>query len=92
MVVKYESIKTDLINEMERMLNFLSVPFSTEALKKRMIGGFEIFHRAHAKELEHFTSKQKEYVRQQVETLIELLKSKNNGDTLGIEEYLEPTV
>ena len=73
------------------MLNFLSVPLSREALKKRMLKKFETFHRAHTKEFEHFTSEQKQYIHQQVRNLIAVLKSKNTGDTLGIEEYLKLT-
>ena len=90
LVVKYENIKSHTMDEVERMLNFLGVPFSREDLKRRMSEGFETFHRAHPKEFEHFTSEQEHCVRKQVETVIALLKEKNNGSTFGIEEYLEP--
>ena len=88
LVVKYENIKTRMMVEVERMLKFLGVPFSREDLKQRMSEGFETFHRTHPKEFEHFTSEQEQYVHKNVENIVALLKRKNSGNTLGVEEYL----
>ena len=92
LVVKYEDLKKDTINEAERMLMFLKVPFSREDLKKRLSEDFERFHRPHPKEFEHFTPEQEKHVHERVESVVALLKRENIGDTLGVEEYLEPSV
>ena len=92
LVVKYEDLKIDTLNEVKRMLDFLRVPFSREDLKDQLLKDFTIFQRNYSKEFEHFTPDQEEYVRQRVESVIALLKTANNQDTLGVEEYLNPTV
>ena len=87
-MVKYEKFKAGMLDEVKKMLNFLGVPFSEEVLKKRMSEGFETFHRSHPKEIDYFTSEQEQYVREHIANVVALLKTKNNGNTLGVEEYL----
>ena len=92
LVVKFEDLKKDTINEAERMLMFLKVPFSREDLKKRLSEDFKQFHRPHPKKFEYFTPEQEKHVRERVESVVALLKRENNGDTSGVEEYLEPSI
>ena len=70
LVVKYEDLKKDTINEAERMLMFLKVPFSREDLKKRLSEDFEQFHRPHPKKFEYFTPEQEKRVCERVESVV----------------------
>ena len=58
-----------------------------EELKKRMAEDFGKFHRPPRANFEHFTPRQKVFVRGIVRKTVRLLRE-NGGNTLGIEEYL----
>ncbi len=73
------------------MLDFLGVPYSDEALQKRMSKDFGKLHRKHnpACYFDHYTAEQRNRITGLVREAIEFLKSNNNGTTYDIEEYLQ---
>ena len=89
LVVRYEDLKTDKIGQVKRMLDFLRVPYSEDELQKRMEADLGTFRRKHHGEFEHFTSKQRDYVRQKIAETLDYLKKRNYEDTLGVTEYLD---
>ena len=89
LVVKYEDLKSDSLTQVKRMLEFLKVPYSDEELKKRLSEDFKTFHRSHTNDdFDHFTPYQRKVVLEIVKEVVMMLKEQNNGQTYGIEEYL----
>ncbi len=90
-VVRYEDLKSDLLTQVKRMLDFLGVPYSDEALQKRMSEDFGKFHRKHdpASDFDHYTAEQRNHITGLIRQAIEFLKTNNNGTTYDIEEYLQ---
>ncbi len=64
LVVRYEDLKSDLLTQVKKMLDFLGVPYSDEALQKRMSKDFGKFHRKHdpASDFDHYTAEQRNYI------------------------------
>ncbi len=91
LIVRFEDLKTDLVKEVRRMLEFLKVPYSEEELTKRMMEDDGTFRRRHHEVFDHFTAEQRFIVLAAIRQLIQLLKLRNGGDTLGMEEYLRST-
>ena len=90
LVVRYEDLKSDSLTQVERMLEFLKVPYSNEALEKRMSQDFGKFHRQHSgTDFDHYTTEQRNHIKGLVKQALELLKTSNNGTTYGIEDYLQ---
>ena len=93
LVVKFEDIKTDLIGQVKRMLDFLKYPYMEDELRSRLAEGFDAFRRAHSKEkFEHFTPKQQKLVRSFVLDTIKMLQDHKYGQSLEITDYLNMTV
>ena len=54
LVVKFEDLKTDLIGQVKRMLDFLKFPYMEDELRSTLAEGFNKFRRAHGAENSHF--------------------------------------
>ena len=90
LVVKYEDLKSDVLTQLKRMLEFLNVPYSDEELEKRLSEDYRGFHRLHKRDdFEHFTPEQRQFVLTGVQEMIFLLETQNDAKTHGIEEYLK---
>ena len=64
--------------------------YSPREVRERLLRGATTFQRSKkAKNIDLYTPKQKESVRAEVQFLIDMLKRANDGDTLGLEEYLD---
>ncbi len=88
--MRYEDLKRDVMTQLKRMLEFLEIPYSKEAVEKRMRKTYDNFHRRHDdNDFDYYTFEQREYVIGQVQEAVELMRSRNNGVTYGIEEYLQ---
>ena len=88
-MVKFEDLKTDLIGQVKRMLDFLKFPYMEDELRTRLGEGFGAFRRAHSREkFEHFTPKQQQLVRSFVLDTIRMLQDRKYGQSLGITDYL----
>ena len=70
------------------MLDFLGFPYTENELQKRMAEDYSMFHRSSHQDFEHFTPRQKMFVRGIVRKTVGLLRENGGGNTLGIEEYL----
>ena len=49
LLVKYEELKQNTLQEVLRMLNFLMVPYSKDMVEQRLAAGFNSFQRSHHK-------------------------------------------
>ena len=93
LVVRFEDLKTDLIGQVKRMLDFLKFPYMKDELRNRLAKGFGAFRRAHSREkFEHFTPKQEQLVRSFVLDTIKMLQDRKYGQSLGITDYLNMNV
>ena len=61
-VVKYEQLKLDTKGELERIMEFLQIPYSRRQLERVVQAGYSVFKRKH-RDVEYYTQAQKEYVR-----------------------------
>ena len=84
MAVKYEHLKVDTRKEIEKILHFVSVPYSRRQLEKVLREGYDEYRRPHGKEFEHYTDSQKRYVRNIVSSIA------SSYDQLDISDYLQP--
>ena len=71
-------------------MDFLNVSYSPREVRERLLEDVTTFQRSKkARSIDLFTPKQKQSVRVKVQSLIDMLKRVNDGDTLGLEEYLD---
>ena len=73
LVVKYEDLRTDCLQQVKRMLSFLKIPFIEAELDKKLATGFLKFKRNSHMTFEHFTAEQRDFVGHVVQQTIELL-------------------
>lgn len=88
LVVRYEDFQRDKLKEVLRILDFISFPYSHEALIERLENDFGVFHRNRHSEFEAFTDSQEQYMEQQLRQILYRLSTENDGATYRIEEYL----
>lgn len=69
-------------------MDFLKFPYSEAELRNQLATNYTTFHRTQHPEFEHFTPELRNIVTESVKELIEVLKEKKNGDTLGLAGYL----
>lgn len=89
MVVKYEDIKRDQATQVNRMLNFLEVPFNNTDLKAKLNSGFDVFRRPHKEEFEHYSPRQKKYINEMLLKTTKILSQHNMENLFHLEEYLD---
>ena len=85
--MKYEDFKVDSKRELERILNFLEVPYSRSQLDKVVSEGYNAYHRPKGEEFEHYTEAQKSHIREIVRRTSETI---SNHGYQAITDYLEP--
>lgn len=85
---RYEDIKQDTFTQVKRMLDFLHFGYREEEVQQRLAADFSTFQRKSQQTFEHFTSEQRHIVDSEISTAVDYLIRYNNGDTLGIEDYL----
>lgn len=81
LVVKYEDMVQNTKLELERILEFVQVPYSRQQLVRVVEAGYREYKRPHDVEFEHYTVKQKEYVCSLVAAVAPVL-------ALSIEDYM----
>ena len=75
LVVRFEDLKTDLIGQVKRMLDFLKFPYMEDELRSRLAEGFNKFQRPHgAENFKHFTPNQQKLIRSVVVNTIKMLQ------------------
>ena len=73
-----------------RILDFLGVSYSPEEVKQRLLEDVKTFQRGkQAVNTDPYTHGQWELVRKEVQHIITELQQENDGDMLGVEEYLD---
>ena len=88
LVVHYEDFQRDRVREVSRVLDFLNFPYSRETLSQRLEEDFSTFHRHKHVEFEPYTQLQEQFMERCLRDIVARLSTRNNGDTLGIEQYL----
>ena len=73
-----------------RILDFLGVSYSPEEVKQKLLEDIKTFQRSkQAEDTDPYTHEQWELVRKEVQHIIAELQQENDGDMLGVEEYLD---
>ena len=90
MTVKYEDLKVDTGRELERILHFLHVPYSSQQFKKVVKEGYNDYRRIDRKNLyQHYTESQKRYVADLVTSTSDIINNAMNRK-INMSDYLEP--
>ena len=87
LVVKYESLKNEPIEQSKRMLDFLGVSYSDLQLES-LLSEVKTFHRNHSHDFDHYTPSQRDYVESVVKGTISLLQTNRLSDVVNISDYL----
>lgn len=89
LVVRFEDLKSDLIGQVKRMLDFLQFPYLEDELNSRLADGFGKFQRIHdGDDFEHFTANQRVFIRTVVLETIEKLRQHRRKHLFGLTDYL----
>ena len=87
LVVRFEDLKTDLIGQVKRMLDFVKFPYMEDELRTRLAEGFTKFRRVHgAEHFKHFTTNQQMLIRSAVVDTIKMLQKHKHG--IEISDFL----
>lgn len=87
LVVTYEHLLQNTEQELENILRFIRVPYSSKQLHAVVSAGYGDYQRHHDTKFECYTVSQKKYVNRLVANLRPYLK--NSGyDTLGLTSYV----
>lgn len=87
-VVTYEDLLQNTQRELEKILRFVRVPYSSKQLHAIVSAGYKEYKRHHDAEFECYTASQKKYVNRFVTELNSSLK--NSGyNTLDLTSYVQ---
>lgn len=86
LVTKYEDFKLNTKEEMQRILDFLQVPYSRQQLNKVLVEGYNEYRRPRGVEFEHYTESQKKFVMDIVRRTSDAISGFNYVE---ITDYLE---
>ena len=87
LVVRFEDLKTDLIGQVKRMLDFVKFPYMEDELRTRLAEGFTKFRRVHgAEHFKHFATNQQMLIRSAVVDTIKMLQKHKRG--IEISDFL----
>ncbi len=87
LVVRYEDLKADTLGQVERMLDFLGVPYTEEEIKRRLGEGFPTFYRNHTDSFEHFTPYQRVFIEDVVDEAVSVLKRYGVEGVMNFDGY-----
>ena len=89
-VVRYEDMKTNISRELQRMLDFLQVPYTETQLQSVVSKGYNTFKRNHSldDDFEHFTPAQRLFVKSLVRTTKTKLEEHGLADRYNLTSYL----
>lgn len=90
LVVKYEDLKGDSLEQVMRMLNFLGYNCSQTEVAARLKGGFTEFRRKHRDSQDYYTDYQKRELNGIIMQTINTLKAYNLHHLFQLKEYLVP--
>lgn len=72
-----------------RILDFLGVSFSPQEVKLKLLKDFTTFQRRKRDvNINPYTPEQRKLIKETLQQIVAKLQQENDGDTLGIEEYL----
>ena len=73
-----------------RILDFLEVSYLPQEVEQRLLKDVTTFQRSKQDvNIDPYTSEQRKLIREVLQQIVAKLQQENNGDTLGIEEYLD---
>ena len=91
LVVRYEDLKRDKLEQVARMLDFLHQDYNRTELAAKLEAGTDDFHRKHSptEDYDHFTEDQRSFVKSMIEDAMWKLQSMNvSSEELKLNEYL----
>lgn len=89
LVVRYEDVQRDRLKEVTRMLDFLKFDYSQAEVEAALVGGFDDVRREHRDRYEHYTDRQKHFVKSIIESTTQALQSMDvNHKEINLMEYL----
>ena len=89
LVVRYEDLKSNVLVEVKRMLDFLEFPYSEEQLHRQLRVDYRSFKRQHSEDtFDPYTNYQRSLVRSIIRQTANLARQKHLADILRIEDYL----
>ena len=92
LVVRYEDLKQDKVEQVTRMLDFLHQVYNRTELAAKLEAHIDDFHRKHSPDdhYDHFTGAQRAYIISLIEDTMNRLKSMHiSSEELKLKEYLE---
>ena len=89
LVVHYEDLKTDTVDEVQKMVEFLGMPSIHQELAQRLKEDYTEFHRTEVQDFEHYTPDQKEFLNQLVADTKRKLVEKGLQDIFQLEKYMK---
>ena len=90
LVVRYEDLKEDMVEQVSRMLDFLHQDYNRTELAARLEDGFDKFHRHHSAkdDYDHYTEEQRAFIKSVITSTVEKLKSMGiDYEELRLDEY-----
>ena len=88
LVIKYEDLKNNTEEEIEKMLDFLQVPYSRSRLREVVTRGYEAYKRPHRDEFDHYTVEQRATIRAAIVRVANSLKEHKVLDKADVSLYL----
>ena len=86
--VAFENLKKDLIGEVKRMLDFLSIGYTDEQLRGRLLQDFTAFRRSHKRVFDHYTHEQRRFINSFIRSAMLLLKGTAIAGQVPLGSYL----
>ena len=89
-VVYYEDMKTNQLDEVGKLLDFLNVSYNHSELSKRLNEDFSDFHRKHSKdtEFQHYTEEQQLFVEHVIADTEQVLITSRLQNICSVQRYI----
>lgn len=88
LVVHYEDLQKDVIQQVKRMLDFLTFPYRDQDLRRNLKADFTTFRRPHTEAVNHFTPALKNVVKSAIQNITLEAKKCRLEHFLKLGDYL----
>ena len=90
--VFYEDLETNVTHQVQRMLDFLHVPYSSAELRQRLESGFQNIHRKKEHSFDPFTEQQRAFLKKTLQHLVNVLTVTGHHDSVEyVRRYMHNT-
>ena len=89
-VIRYEDMKANTSRELQRMLDFLQVPYTEAQFQRVVNNGYEKFKRRHSPrdDYDHYTSEQRAFVNSVIRSTHSVLEEYHLSEICTVYDYL----